>query len=286
MFKRNYMVLTAAILFIGMVFAGGVFAVEKDVVKSTTLEKGDKDAILEELGAFVDKNPAILRSTIFAMADAYTRDNKADSAIALYEKASKILPSDEEILSRLGGMYNQKADYLKAAEIYAKLASLKPDNVWYSNMLSEAYINAKQNDKAIAVWEDLMKKSSNADVFQQAANFYSRNNDMEKAIAAIKKAAELKPENSGYLQNLESFYVRAEKFSEAEAVCAKAITSSKEPWIKDWANSKTKEHKAKSLFKSRIIPEKGLSVVCVMPLSTPKNMERKNSSPSAAKRMF
>lgn len=207
------------------------------VLPAPAAEKTDKDAIMQELAAAIDKNPEILRSVIFSIADNYQRDNKIDQAIALYEKALAILENKEDILSRLAGLYNQKADYAKSAEVYKKLTELKPDNTWYFNMLSDAYINAKQNDKAAELWVELLKKSANPEIFMQGANFYSRENDMEKAILAAKKAVELKPDNVGYQQNLESYYMRAEKFSDAEAICAKILSSSKDQWTKDWANS-------------------------------------------------
>ncbi len=202
-----------------------------------SVEKADKDAILQEVSDFIDAKPDILRSIVFTMADEYQRQNKIDEAIALYEKALKAISGNEELLSRLGNLYNQKADYAKTAEIYKKLAELKPENIWYYNMLSDAYRNAKLDDKAIGVWEELMKKSDNPDIFIQAANFYNNQNNIDKAILAVKKAIELKPDNMGYLQALEPYYMRLEKFSDAEAVCNKVLAGAKDIWMKDWANS-------------------------------------------------
>lgn len=226
MYKGKYAVLIMLMAAI-FVFPGALFAAEKG-------EKSDKDAILQELGSFIDRNPNILRNVIFSMGDEYSRENKIDEAIALYEKAVKLSPKDEDLLNRLGGLYNQKRDYAKAAEVYKKMTEINPANVWYFNMLSDAYRNAGEKEKASGVWDELAKKSSDANVFIQAANFYSSENDMEKAIAAVKKASELEPKNVSYLQNLESFYMRLEKFTEAEAVCKKVLELSVDPWMKDW----------------------------------------------------
>ena len=185
----------------------------------------------------MDRNPDILRNVVFSIGDDYQRNNKIDEAISLYEKATKVLPNNEDFLNRLGALYNQKGESAKAIDVYKKLTELKPDNAWYFNMLSDAYVNAKQNDKAASVWDDLLKNSKNAEAFSQAANFYNRINDTEKAISAMKKAAELKPDNASYLQNLESFYAKAEKFSDAEAICNKVLAAAKDQWQKDWANS-------------------------------------------------
>ncbi len=217
----------------------GIFLITLIVFPSAgfAIEKQDKDAILQEISSFIDAKPEILRSIVFTMADEYQRQNKVDAAIALYERASKVISDNEELLSRLGSLYNQKADYVKSAEIYKKLTELKPENTWYYTMLSDAYRNAKLDDKAAGVWEELMKKSNNADIFIQAANFYNNQNNIDKAILAVKKAIELKTDNMGYLQALEPYYVKLEKFSDAEAVCNKVLAGAKDVWMKDWANS-------------------------------------------------
>lgn len=225
--RQKEMAVALVIFVVCVIFTSPIFAVEKK----------DKDAILEEIGEFLETKPEILRNAIFSIGDEYLRANQVDKAIALYEKALKALPDSEDFLNRLGGLYNQKGDYSKAAQTYKRLTEIQPENVWYLNMLSDAYLNAKENEKAASLWEDLTKKSKNAEVFMQAANFYSRENNLEKAISAIKKAIELVPENMGYLQNLESFYLRVEKFSEAEEICNKILEGSKEQWANDWANS-------------------------------------------------
>lgn len=226
MFKREYTVL---VIFVAMllVFPAAGFSVEK----------ADKDAILQELSGFMDKNPEVIRTAVYVMADEYGRQKKTDEAIALYEKALKILPDNEDFLNRLGDLYNQKENYAKAAEIYKKMADAKPDNVWNFQRLSDAYTRAGDKAKAASVWEDLLKKSTKAEVFMQAANFYTGINDTEKALASMKKAIELAPDNTGYLQNLEALYMRAEKFADAEALCDKILATAKDQWIKDWANS-------------------------------------------------
>ncbi|MCX5692095.1 MAG: tetratricopeptide repeat protein [Candidatus Omnitrophica bacterium] len=203
---------------------------------ATADQKQDKQAIIDELSAFSDTNPNAFAQVVYLLGDSYHRDNKIDKAIALYEKAANVITGNEDILNRLGNLYNQKQDYAKAADIYQKLAGLKPDNAWYVQMLSASYKNAGQKDKAVLVWENLTKNSKNAEVFMQAANFYNDEKDTEKAIAAIKKAIELAPDNVGYLQVLEGFYMRAEKFSDAETVCNKILSSAKEAWFKEWAD--------------------------------------------------
>ena len=226
MFKREYTVL---VIFVAMllVFPAAGFSIEK----------ADKDALLQEISGFISQKPEFLKNAVLSMADDYVIKMKTDEAIALYEKALKVLPDSEDILSRLANLYSNKSDFAKTAEIYKKITEANPNNIWNFQMLSNAYKNAGQKDKAALVWENLTNNSKNAEVFIQASNFYSGEGNADKAIAAINKAIELAPDNVSYLQVLEGFYMRADKFSEAEAICSKILTSGKEAWQKDWANS-------------------------------------------------
>ena len=56
-----------------------------------SIEPADKDAFLQEISGFIDRNPDVLESAIFLMADDYLRQNKIAEATAFYEKAVKIL---------------------------------------------------------------------------------------------------------------------------------------------------------------------------------------------------
>ena len=227
MFKRKYAILVIFAVGAALMMPGLVFSVEK----------ADKDALVQEISSFIGQKPDLLKNAVLSMADDYVIQMKTDEAIALYEKALKVLPDSEDILGRLANLYSNKADYTKTAEIYKKITDVNPSNIWNFQMLSNAYKNAGQKDKAALVWENLTSNSKNAEVFMQAANFYSGEGETDKSIAAINKAIELAPDNVSYLQVLEGFYMRADKFSEAEAICNKILTGGKEEWQKDWANS-------------------------------------------------
>lgn len=202
-----------------------------------SIEPADKDAFLQEISGFIDRNPDVLESAIFLMADDYLRQNKIAEATAFYEKAVKILPGNENLLKRFANLCKGNSDYVKAAEIYKRMTEMKPENISNFQMLSNAYKNAGQNDRAVMVWEDLTKNSNNAKVFMQASIFYSGENNIEKAIAAVKKAIELEPDNVSYLQAIEGFYISTKQFSDAELICNKVLTGAKLSWQKEWANS-------------------------------------------------
>ena len=226
MFRRNCAILVI-FLFMTFMFPPLTFAVDKAA----------KEAILDELSKLADKNPDILRNSIYSIADEYSRENKVDESIAVFEKALKIFPDNEDFLNRLGGLYSQKQDYAKAAEVYKILTEVNPQNAWYFTALSDAYRNTGDGDKAATVWEVATKGSDNPELLIQAANFYSNQGDTDKAIATMKKAVELRPENIDYKRNMESFYIRSEKFDEAEKICNELLAVAQNQWEKEWANS-------------------------------------------------
>jgi len=227
MFRKEHAVLVVFVITVILALPFTAFSVET----------ADKEAFLQEISGFIDRNPDVLENTIFLMADDYLRQNKIDETIAFYEKALKILPGNENLLNRFANLYKGRADYVKAAEIYKRMTELKPENITNFQMLSNAYKNAGQNDRALALWEDLMKSSNNAKIFMQASIFYSGENDIEKAIEAVKKAIELEPENISYLQAIEGYYITTKKYNDAEAICNKVLRGAKASWQKEWASA-------------------------------------------------
>nr|MBU1327718.1 tetratricopeptide repeat protein [Candidatus Omnitrophota bacterium] len=226
MFKREYAVL---IMFVAVVLALPAMAF--------SAEKTDKDAILQELVASMDKNPDMLRNAVFQTGDEYMRQNKTDETIALYEKALKALPDNEDLMTRLANMYSQKQAYKSSADIYKRLTELKPENAFYFNMLSDAYRNAGDNEKAAGVWKDILaKRPDDAGILSQAANFYSSINDMDNAILLTEKLTKLEPSNAEYQRMLAEYYSRTDKIDKAEAAYNKIIETAKELWQKESAN--------------------------------------------------
>ncbi|PJC48959.1 MAG: hypothetical protein CO035_00735, partial [Candidatus Omnitrophica bacterium CG_4_9_14_0_2_um_filter_42_8] len=200
-------------------------------------QKQDKEAILNELNVYSDKNPLVLAGVVLSMGDAYARENKIDETIALYEKALNVFSDNEELLNRAGNLYNQKAAYDKAVAIYKKLTALKPDNIGYIQMLSSSLNMSGKKDESVDVWKKLVtERPEDPNILNQAAIFYNNANDANSAIPLAEKAAKLDANNTGYLQNLANLYARAEKFDNAEEAYKKLAGMTSDQWLKDWAN--------------------------------------------------
>lgn len=171
---------------------------------------------------------ARLAKQITKLHDAYNADGKEEETIAAAEAIlgnERAKPYDRGIALLLAGSAAVALGDDARAESYLARAietdTLSNDN-HYSAMLSLAsvYINTEQYDKAAPLIQRMITetKTKNADVYGlQGANFYN-NEKYAEAIAPLKKAMELKPQDPEpqWLQMLMASY--AETGQDGEAV--------------------------------------------------------------------
>lgn len=169
-----------------------------------------------------------LAKQITKLQDAYNADGKEEETIAAAEAIlgnERAKPYDRGIALLLAGSAAVALGDDARAESYMARAietdTLSNDN-HYSAMLSLAsvYINTEQYDKAAPLIQRVITetKTKNADVYGlQGANFYN-NEKYAEAIAPLKKAMELKPQDPEpqWLQMLMASY--AETGQDGEAV--------------------------------------------------------------------
>lgn len=218
------------IILIAMLLSGVIpaFAAQKEDIKS----------ILQEIESYAEGDPSIIAGAVFSLADAYVRQKKTTEAIAVYEKALGVIPDSEELLNRLGNLYNQTSAYEKAVPVYEKLTKIRPGNTWYFQMLSVSYNMSGQKDKASAIWKELVSKNpNNTEIMAQAVDFYSSAKDLASAIPLMEKVVQLDPKNVRYAQKLAVLYAQTEEFDKAEEAYKKILTMAENEWLKDWANA-------------------------------------------------
>ncbi|MEI8032067.1 MAG: tetratricopeptide repeat protein [Chlorobiaceae bacterium] len=98
-------------------------------------------------------NPAIH----FAMAKSFAALGIIDSARSHAEKSVELDPQCTFYLRFLAGISHQMTDYGRAAELYRKLAVLEPGRPEPLSMLAVEYLSAEQPEKALAVFQDILK---------------------------------------------------------------------------------------------------------------------------------
>lgn len=88
----------------------------------------------------------------------YMRDKQAGKAIEAYKRGLKINPKDKQIYSELGHVYYEKKDYRNAATNFEKTVDLDPCDLNAQNMQALSYLEMGEKDKAISVWQSILKK--------------------------------------------------------------------------------------------------------------------------------
>lgn len=152
------------------------------------------------------KNAALQGSFNIAVEAAKAKDY--DAAIAAFNEAGKVDPKQDAIWSRLGEVYEDRAnsrrgaerlaDFNLAAENFAKAIELKPEDAAYRYHQSVVLARSNKMDQATAELE----KGAQLDPTQAARGWrnlgvvYFETNRGDAAETAFKKSAELDPKNA------------------------------------------------------------------------------------------
>ena len=135
------------------------------------------------------QTPTAVRNLI-VQADAFQDDEKYPEAIAKYNEALKLDPTNERAEFALATVLKTMGKTNEATPLLEKLAALPTADVKVFNMLGGIYIEAKDYDKAGAI-------------YLKAANEY--------------------PEDQKAQLNLTNFYLQQKKYAEAEKSATAAI---------------------------------------------------------------
>jgi tetratricopeptide (TPR) repeat protein len=139
------------------------------------------------------------------------KGQKYEEAIGLYQKVLSIAPNDwttnYQIAVSLLAMYHPNSTHPKdieyagkAATALEKLLAMKAPDTETADKVRGFYVGllqaANQADKAIAFYEELVKKEPNSAMFAaQLAGLYAKKPDFPNALKWFQKRAELEPSN-------------------------------------------------------------------------------------------
>lgn len=106
---------------------------------------------------------------------------------------------------------------------YERAVELSPKNLWYKQVLGNSYYRSNQLDKAIEVYEQMAKDSSDkVDVFYDLLGLYTQKQDYEKCIWALNKIESLDGKSEQLSMEKFRMYLRLEQkdkaFLEMEAL--------------------------------------------------------------------
>src|SRR5450759_3300923 len=85
----------------------------------------------------------------------YSRTNRADQAIAVYQRALKLSPDDKAILLNLGLVYLKQEAHSRALAYFARVVEIDRQNIQAGQLLAVCRANAGQMAPAIHALEGI-----------------------------------------------------------------------------------------------------------------------------------
>ncbi len=200
----------------------------------------------EEINSKLSKNPddPNLHYTLAKLFSSPKRE--FPKAIQEYKKTITLKPNAKAAYFGLASAYLNAKQYDEAIKIYEELIVKFPEDK--RNCLSSlmgAYQQAGRNDDAIKTAEEYLKENPDqAHAYTTVANLYNNLKDYDKAIQMYKKALELEENvdnQANYLMQIGQIYIQQKKYEEAVQAYEDAKTKSKQEWVQQNADSQIAE---------------------------------------------
>ena len=152
---------------------------------------------------------------------------QSDSALQQVRSLLKGTPDDREVYVTLGQMYSRLKRWPEAEESLAKaeqLSTKSEDQEYVQFLTGSMYERQKKNDKAEEVFRKILAGDpQNAMTLNYLGYMLAdRGVKLDEALGFIKKAVDLDPANSAYLDSLGWAYYRLGKYDQAEDSLTKA----------------------------------------------------------------
>ena len=116
----------------------------------------------------------------------YSRTNRADKAIAVYQRALKLSPDDKAILLNLGLVYLKREEHAKALPLFARVVALDPQHLQARQLLAVCRAYAGELAPAIRELESLHAAAPRDEGILFLLGFaYLKNHDADQAKATF-----------------------------------------------------------------------------------------------------
>jgi tetratricopeptide (TPR) repeat protein len=165
-------------------------------------------------------------------------------ALPVYERLSKLKPTDIPTLNRLVYLYQSDKQYEKAAEAYQQIieASPSPNKGYYYQHVSRMYMLAGKKDEAVQ-WAEksLSQAGARPYTYVSVGQIYLQNGLPEKAIELYERAMEAcqgMPEKQQITLRFADVFSRNDKEEKAEELYKKVMEEATVASFKSQAKSK------------------------------------------------
>lgn len=174
----------------------------------------------------IKTNPTIRDAFI---AKAYIHENLGQIKLAIkeYKKCIANFPNDVAVLSHLGKCYYDMKNYSDAKDILLRAKKISFDDMKTNYWLAMVYEKTNQVDKAIAVFEVIVKKDQkNIAFLTKLGHYYALKQNYKKAEKYFLKALSIDPNNKDILYLASLNYIDWGKYNEAIDYLNKIIKTS------------------------------------------------------------
>jgi tetratricopeptide (TPR) repeat protein len=143
------------------------------------------------------------------LAELYVSIQRAPEALTLYRRAVQIAPGDKRCHLNIGLLAVQMGMFGEAEKAFQRIITLAPDEGVGYQELSRLYLRTKTNlPEARRLAQKAVDLEANAGTYYDLGLACYANGDADSGLAALKRAAELEPENSRYTQAYQMFEKR------------------------------------------------------------------------------
>lgn len=173
-----------------------------------------------------------------------------DTAIDELSNALKLFPEDFEINYFLGLAYYSLKEFESSEVFYKKALSLDTSSIPAMHALAMIYDQNKKWDQSDKLYTDLITiNTKDAQAYNNYAySLIERNEDVAYALTLAKKAIELSPKTSSYLDTIGWIYFKLNDFEKAKEFIGEAI-------VYDESSSIVLEHYGDVLMKLNELDE-------------------------------
>ena len=156
----------------------------------------------------------------------YYQGKEYDKMAAVMSDAVKFFPNDYRINLFLGLALNQEGKNEEAVAPLEKALSIKPTETDALSILGQVYEALHRYDDAYRLYETALKLDSKNSLILNnfAYSLSERGIDLEKALEMAKRAIELDPKNSAYLDTMGWVYFKLGDYKKAEEFVRKALS--------------------------------------------------------------
>ena len=166
-------------------------------------QQGQTDEAIQNFQEALRQNPNYAIA-LLNLGNLYRRQGSYDRAQPLLNRALEIQPDDPEVNYSLGMFYAQQADAQQAANYLQKAIDLRPNYPEAINNLGVLFVRGKNYSQAEELFKTGIRVAPNADQsYMNLARLYAMQNDNERAIAVLNELLRIQPQNGGAQQALE-----------------------------------------------------------------------------------